>query len=467
MSPIGPCPLSVPRVIASDTEKPRSFSDPPEHDLGASAQVGNEMRRRQSEQINSSFSPISVHSLYPVYHSHDRASIDAVNTSENYDQVPLPRPHSQEVYDILPQPKKIDKQCADAEQAQENYDYVPASWQTGNDGVNSLPPGANTDRLSSLLEDYDKVPAPRPVSQGSNRSLQEIYDLVPAPRPTSDIYDVPPAVKESRHDDCGTQALHSLGTYDTVPLPRPASQEIYNTVPIPIATSSGNEYRSLEQAVGSMSPSRETRMMGCYDVPPNPQSKDVYDWVPAPVQYRPSDQDDLYNTVPGSNRPVSADSGLNASFSSICSLRSENGHDTYDSPLPPLPVSRDSGSLSDDSPECNTPPPCDTDTQQVYDYVPKRRDEIYDVPPGQFSDVYDIPPNTKSSPGHFSDIYDVPPNTKSSTGRFSDIYDIPPNTSPGHSSDIYDVPPNTSQDVYDVLPPVHEIAGKYCITRGG
>lgn len=317
---------------------------------------------------------------------------------ENYDIVPPARPTSSynnaQNYDVPPVFGKA--------QEQENYDVVPPprmkSYNESQDGRKfyNVPPAGRLHIQEQ--ENYDFVPHPRPVSSCSDtQDGQGLYDVPPFGRVSEQAmnYDVPPLVRRQRHIE---QDIPNEN-YDVVPLPRPTSQEVYDIVPparpARIPSDSGNMPR--DQGSG------DSRFSDVFNTHANEQSAgDVYHWVPPPKN--------AYDTLPKTNRPVSADSGLNASFSSICSLKSEGQEDRYDAPLPPVPPEkRDSGSLSDETPDY------DQDTEGVYDKPPSlaSRDSIYAVPPTRKSD-YDVLP-TRSD-----EIYDVPPNAS------DDIYDVPP-----------------------------------------
>ena len=514
LSPSSPCPLSIPKHMVYNTNKTRSLSDPPE--LSNSPQFQYNKHRRQSEQgglatcpVNFEGTPMRAFSPTGVSSRMDLKPMG--NAAENYDTLPSPRSSSRGTYDNLPNPKGVQKGV----ETQDNYDDVPLPRP-----VDRLPSPSSpraklaVNHLSPSQEDYDAVPPPRPVSQGSSRSSQEVYDFVPPPRPTSscsetqDLYDVPPLkrLEESENYDIvpparprpsyndtqergGFPDVH-LGlrnaqeNYDVVPLPRPTScsdspdgQSLYNNSsfgraqekenydfvpqPRPVSSCSNTEDgqglydfppvgRASEQAnydvVPPMSRQRylDLEKKENYDIVPTPRpiSQEIYDvvpparpmrtqnesgsthrnqssvdprfsdvfqssgqfeaddyhWVPSPCQTK-----DPYDTLPNTTRPVSADSGLNASFSSICSLKSDGQDDGYDAPLPPVPnEKRDSGSLSDETPDY------DHDNEGIYDKPPNvaSRDSIYDVPTKLVSHsegIYDVPPTASD------DIYDVPP----------------------------------------------------------
>lgn len=357
---------------------------------------------------------------------------------DDYDAVPVPRPvsqassrSSQEVYDFVPPPRPTSS-CSET---QDLYDVPPAVRTPENENYDIVPPARRTPSSSDVppgfgkaqqQDNYDTVPLPRPTSH--NKSLpvgrvqeQENYDFVPQPRPVSsysqdgkDLYDVPPfgRVSEQANYDVvpplrrqgNIEQDASKENYDVVPIPRPTSQEIYDVVPparpARIQSDSGTTPR--DQSSG------DPRFSDVYNAHPIEKSgEEEYHWVRAPYQARK----DVYDTIPKTNRPVSADSGLNASFSSICSLKSDGQDDRYDAPLPPVPnEKRDSGSLSDETPDY------DQDPEEIYDKPPSlaTRDSIYDVPPPICKSDYDV------LPLHSNEIYDIPPNTS------DDIYDVPP-----------------------------------------
>ena len=316
------------------------------------------------------------------------------NAQENYDVVPIPRPTSctQEDYDAVPLPRPTSY-------AQENYDVVPPPKPTSysdSPGGQSLYKNSPFGRAQEK-ENYDFVPQPRPVSSGSNtEDSQGLYDFPPVGRASEQAnYDVLPAMGRQRYLD-----QEKKENYDVVPMPRPTSQEVYDVVPParPMRTRSGSGSTPRNQGGSDPRVSDVFQSNGQSDA-------DVYRWVPAPCQT----SKDPYDTLPNTTRPVSADSGLNASFSSICSLKSDGQDDKYDAPLPPVPnEKRDSGSLSDETPDY------DQDNEGIYDKPPNMafRDSIYDVPPKLGGD--------SALPTHSDGIYDVPPTAS------DDIYDVPP-----------------------------------------
>ncbi|XP_022787938.1 GRB2-associated-binding protein 1-like isoform X1 [Stylophora pistillata] len=376
---------------------------------------------------------------------------------DDYDAVPLPRPvsqasnrSSQDIYDMVPPPRPASS-CSETQDDQglydipptlrspekENYDFVPpprrASAADEQDGQSlyDIPPIIKMHEQ----ENYDVVPIPKPiakknthVSQGLYRAQEsENYDIVPQPRPVStgsdmqdgqDIYDVPPSgriLEQSNYDTPPpvhrrrqAQQDASKENYDVVPLPRPTSQDVYDVVP----PARPAHARSLPRDENNHDP----RFSDSYCRPSSEDVSDVYNWVPPPVPSPYQSKNVDYDTLPKTNRPVSADSGLNASFSSICSLKLENQDEKYDAPLPPVPKDRDSGSLSDETPDC------DPNLEDIYDRPPNlaSRDSIYDVPPKQ-EDIYDVLPR------HPTEVYDVPPTST------DDIYDVPPPAIPNQA----------------------------------
>ena len=372
-------------------------------------------------------------------------------SQEDYDAVPLPRPvsqgssrSSQEVYDFVPPPRPTSS-CIETQdlydvpplvrpEESENYDTVPPprqrpSYSDTQDG------GGFSDvhlGLGNAQENYDVVPLPRPTSYSDTPGSQSLYnnssfgraqekenyDFVPQPRPVSScsnteddqgLYDFPPvgrALEQANYDVVPPMSRQRYldpekkENYDVVPIPRPTSQEIYDVVPParPMRTRSESGSTHGNQSGG------DSRFSDVFQS--NGESNaDAYHWVPSPCQT----SKDPYDTLPNTTRPVSADSGLNASFSSICSLKSDGQDDRYDAPLPPVPSEkRDSGSLSDETPDC------DHDIEGIYDKPPNFafRDSIYDVPPKLGGDCV--------LPTHSDDIYDVPPTAS------DDIYDVPP-----------------------------------------
>lgn len=295
------------------------------------------------------------------------------NAQENYDVVPLPRPtsYAQDNYDVVPLPR-------------------PTSYSDTPDGQ-SLYDNSSFGRAQEK-ENYDFVPQPRPVSSCSNtEDGQALYDVPPVGRASEQAdYDVLPPMSRQRYLD-----PEKKENYDFVPVPRPTSQEIYDVVPParPMRGGSESGSSSRNQSGGDPHFSDVFESNGQSDA-------DAYHWVPSPRQT----SKEPYDTLPNTTRPVSADSGLNASFSSISSLKSDGQDDKYDAPLPPVPnEKRDSGSLSDETPDY------DHDNEGIYDKPPNLacRDSIYDAPPklgGDHSDeIYDVPPMASD------DIYDVPP----------------------------------------------------------
>lgn len=371
-------------------------------------------------------------------------------SQEDYDAVPLPRPvsqgssrSSQEVYDFVPPPRPTSS-CSET---QDLYDVPPLVRPEESENYDSVPPARRRPSysdtqdvggfsvhlgLGNAQENYDVVPLPRPTSHSDTpdgRSLynnssfgraqeKENYDFVPQPRPVSScsntedgqgLYDFPPvgrASEQANYDvlpPMGRQRyldLEKKENYDVVPIPRPTSQEIYDVVPParPMRTRSESGSTPRDQSGGDPRFSDVFQSNGQSDT-------DAYHWVPSPSHTRK----DPYDTLPNTTRPVSADSGLNASFSSICSLKSDGQDDKYDAPLPPVPnEKRDSGSLSDETPDF------DDDNEGIYDKPPNLtfRDSIYDVPPKLGGD--------NVLPTHSDEIYDVPPMAS------DDIYDVPP-----------------------------------------
>ena len=300
------------------------------------------------------------------------------NAQENYDVVPLPRPtsYAQENYDVVPLPRPTSH--SDTPDGQRLYDSTSFG-------------------RAQEKENYDFVPQPRPVSSCSNtEDSQGLYDFPPVGRASEQAnYDVLPAMGRQRYLD-----PEKKENYDIVPIPRPTSQEIYDVVPParPMRTRSESGSTSRNQSGGDPHFSDVSPSNGQSDI-------DAYHWVPSPCQTIK----DPYDTLPNTTRPVSADSGLNASFSSICSLKLDGQDDKYDAPLPPVPnEKRDSGSLSDETPDY------DHDNEGIYDKPPNLacRDSIYDVPPKLGED------NVLQT--HSDEIYDVPPMAS------DDIYDVPP-----------------------------------------
>ena len=294
------------------------------------------------------------------------------NAQENYDVVPLPRPtsYAMENYDVVPLPRPTS--CSDSPDVQSLY--------------NNSSFGRAQEK-----ENYDFVPQPRPVSSCSNaEDGQGLYDFPPVGRASEQAnYDVVPPMGRQRYLD-----LEQKENYDIVPAPRPTSQEIYDVVPPARPMRTQNESGSTPRNQSSV----DSRFSDVFQSSGHSEADD-YHWVPSPCQTNK----DPYDTLPNTTRPVSADSGLNASFSSICSLKSDGQDDRYDAPLPPVPnEKRDSGSLSDETPDY------DQDNEGIYDKPPNAafRDSVYDVPPKLTSHsegIYDVPPTASD------DIYDVPP----------------------------------------------------------
>ena len=331
---------------------------------------------------------------------YDVPPLGKTQENENYDVVPLPRPTScddQDLYDVPPIGKAHE---------QDNYDIVPLPRRTsygdthGGQDIYDVPPLGRAQEQ----ENYDIVPQPRSVSSYSDtQDGQGRYDVLPVGKALASEqanYDILPPLHRPRQ----IQPDPSKENYDVVPIPRRASQEVYDVVPPARATPSGSMPRD----------GGDPRFSDVHNTLSNERtSADVYDWVPPPIPspYQPSQ--DVYDTVPNNARPVSADSGLNASYSSTCSLKSEGSvsgqDDKYDAPLPPVPNGRDSGSLSDETPDY------DHDPEEIYDKPPNlaSRNSIYDVPP-KLETLYDVLPT------HPSEIYDVAPTTS------DDIYDVPP-----------------------------------------
>lgn len=347
--------------------------------------------------------------------------------STNYDTLP-PRNSAlnarESVYDVLPPGRAVQ---------QESYDIVspehrPVSRfqpEAGNENYDILPKAHQAVRK----ENYDKVPSARPNAPKPNhvqsRNKQELYAVLPR----RDICDIAPWERDSAkekydivppvHRAATSKANHTLASqecYDVVPFPRPSydtydivpssrASETYDVVPAPKATKAANCNGHDQHDI--------------YDVPPNLEPIYVNDPVHLAAPARPEPykrKNDPYDTLPTANRPVSADSGLNASFSSINSLKSEgedDPEDKYDSPLPALPNTRDSGSLSNDSADD------DADSKEIYDRPPSWGvdDSIYDVPPNR-EGIYDQLPKHSDS----DEVYDIPP------GQSDDIYDVPPSS---------------------------------------
>lgn len=331
---------------------------------------------------------------------------------ENYDIVPpVSRP-------VAPKPNHIQPG-----NPQENYDVVPKRYP-----AYDFPSGTPSDQ-----ENYDFVPPARPVARKPNQFQQgeshELYDVVPRRETPHKVhngqsaYDNLPSERTSPQENYDvfplihrpvpskssqSQACNSQENYDIVPIPRPASEN-YDVVPPPRATTTENQPWNSD--VQPHSNGYDHRLSDIYSVPP--KQSEVHEWVsapPRPAPYQPSK--DAYDSLPNTNRPVSADSGLNASFTSICSLKGEGDDgqgDRYDAPLPALPNTRDSGSLSDSSPDDDMNP------KEIYDRPPtwETGDSIYDIPPKQ-EGVYDVVPK------HSDGIYDKPPMAS------DDIYDVPP-----------------------------------------
>ena len=379
---------------------------------------------------------------------------------EDYDAVPLPRPvsqassrSSQEVYDFVPPPRPTSSYSETQDlydvpplvrsEESENYDIVPparqmSSFRDVQDGGGFSDAHAQEDYdvvplprpMSHAQENYDVVPLPRPTPYSDSPGGQsfknnssygraqekENYDFVPQPRPVSScsntddgtgLYDFPPGGRESEQGNydvlppMGRQRYldpEKMENYDVVP--RPTSQEIYDVVPPARPKRTGSESGSTPGNQSASDPRLTDAFQSDWQA-----GAEAYHWVPAPCQT----SKDPYDTLPNTNRPVSADSGLNASFSSICSLKSDGQDDKYDAPLPPVPnEKRDSGSLSDETPDYD-----DQDNEGIYDKPPNLpfRDSIYDVPPKLGDSVL---------PTHSDDIYDVPPTAS------DDIYDVPP-----------------------------------------
>lgn len=402
---------------------------------------------RVSEQENYDVVPLVNRPVAPK-----PSYIQSDSSQQNYDVVPLrnlsPRTNdTQSVYDVLPPGRLVE---------QENYDIVPPASRP-------VAPKPNHIKLGTSQENYDVLPKRHPsvydVPPPGRASDQENYDIVPPARPVvpkpnhilqgapQELYDVVPRREiphryngQSWYDNLPTDKVSaqenydivppmhrpvgpkpSLGqghtpheNYDVVPIPRPSSEN-YDVVPPPRATL-GNQTGSSDVLPSN---GHDPHFSDIYSVPPNLQSTDAREWVqapPRPAPYRPSR--DAYDPLPNTNRPVSADSGLNASFTSICSLKSEGDEgqeDRYNAPLPAVPNARDSGSLSDDSVDDNV------NSKDIYDRPPSWDcgDNIYDVPPKQES-IYDVLPKCSD------EIYDTPPSAS------DDIYDVPPsNRNPG------------------------------------
>lgn len=543
-SPTGPCPLSIPKHLMDVQNKQRSTSDPPDPFSTEAPQNHRERMRKQSEQIGSAMFPGGNQM------TQSKARLSG-NLTENYDDVPSPRPYnsvfnlsspksnsgnhlfskdydavpdprpvsqgsdrsSQDVYDLVPAPRPLSSSSQDGQSLydvplkvldaedfdiappvhraiapkpsngpspnydvlppshsalkvresvydvlppgrvveEENYDVVPhnqrpvAPIQTGpsNENYDVVP------KRNQFIceENYDIVPPTRPVAPKPNclqqKDPQELYDILPRRDSLHRLYDpqnaydtpqarnestkenydiVPPVCREPSSKPSNSPA--SQENYDVVPIPRP-SHETYDIVPSPRARDTYDLVPSLRAKEGASCNGHEQCFSDTYAVPPNLQSPSDNEWVPKrPAPYRPAK--DPYDPLPNTNRPVSADSGLNASFTSICSLKSDcddGPQDKYNPPLPALPNSRDSGSLSDDSPD-------DAELKEVYDRPPswEEGDSIYDVPPKR-EDIYDVLPR------HSDDIHNTPPSTS------NDIYDVPPSyRNAGFESESHTVP---------------------------
>lgn len=391
-------------------------------------------------------------------------------TQDDYDAVPLPRPvsqgsnrSSQDVYDMVPPPRPTSS-CSDTQEEQGVYDVPPLIRTPENENYDVVPPPRPRSSVDERdgqscydvppfgkvheQENYDIVPIPRPASYKNSQVGQglygvpplgraqemENYDFVPQPRPVSscsdmqdgqDIYDVPPSGRipeQSNYDILPSvnrpryvQQDAPRENYDVVPIPRPMSQDIYDVVPPARPAHSGSIPRDQN--------SYDPRFSDAHFPQTSEHSAEVYDLVPPPIPSPYQPKKDAYDTLPKTNRPVSADSGLNASFSSICSLKSEGGtsgqDEKYDAPLPPVPNGRDSGSLSDETPDSDPNP------EDFYDQPPNlaSRDSIYDIPPKQ-EGVYDVLPR------HPTEVYDVPAMSS------DDIYDVPPPPIPNQGMNV-------------------------------
>ena len=378
------------------------------------------------------------------------------SSNQNYDVVPMRqsiydvppggRTSGQDNYDIVPPHRPLAPKPG---ASQDNYDVVPKRQAShlaynGQSAGDVLPFGRRLEQ-----ENYDIVPPiHRPVGPKPSHNQQgtsdENYDVVPIRQTLHSAYDnlpseqastqenydiVPPVQRPVSMKPSHMQPYSSQETYDVVPIPRP-SDENYDFVPTPRAISTADQPENLTSNHNNGFASfteQDHQFSDIYSVPPNSNFRDSCEWVPSPQKptpYQPSK--DGYDPLPNTNRPVSADSGLNASFTSICSLKSEGdyGHeDRYDAPLPDIPShTRDSGSLSDEMPDDDINP----------------------------SDIYDKPPNWDSR----NSIYDVPPKQESN-------YDVLPH----HPNEIYDTASMTSDEIYDV-PPNRE-QGTYMIVSSG
>lgn len=383
-----------PRPLSSSSQDDESFYDVPpkvfhQENYDTVPSVSRPVAMKTSNSLSTDYD------LLPPGNS-------AVNARESvYDVLPPGRAVQQENYDVVsPEHRPVSQ--FQPEPCNENYDILPKTNQAVRE------------------ENYDKVPPTRPNAPKPNpvqpRNKQELYDVLPR----KEIYDAPLQRDSAKEKYDIVPPLHRAGTskanqecYDVVPSPRP-SYETYDIVPPSRAS----------ETYDIVPPPRATKATHCnghgqhfsdiYDVPPNLQPININDPVAAPVRPVPyKRKNDPYDTLPSTNRPVSADSGLNASFSSICSEVDDGQEGKYDGPLPALPNTRDSGSLSNDSPDD------DADSKEIYDRPPSWgvNDSIYDVPPNR-EGIYD------QLPKHFysDEVYNTPPC------RSDDIYDVPPSS---------------------------------------
>ena len=488
-SPTGPCPLSFPRHVIDSQSKSRSMSDPPDPSLDRPV-VPRGNVRRQSEQIESSTLPGHVHGI------HNKARLSG-NLLEAFNAEPH-RPLSGNAYDNLPSPKKVvghslSTPVIESDSHQENYDNVPIP-RALNPVASPLSPRPPSGHHLSP-DKYDKLPTPRPVSQGSNRSSQDVYDLVPPPRPMSS----------------GSQS--DQGLYDVPPIGRMDNEENYDLVPPPRPMSSCSQ-----------------EDQGLYDIPPCGKigDQDNYDFVPPPRPTSCSDngqalydippiakspEQENYDFVPPVSRPVAPKP------SHLQSGRSQQNYDVlpvrqsiYDVP----PVGR-----SPEEENYDTVPPCrpvapkpnhihSGTTQENYDSLPLRRTSqlvcngqstMEELANGRVSDQenYDhvplvhrpvAPKSNHIQQGLSQENYDVVPirpnshKVSSSPSRYDHLtsersstqenYDIVPCLNrpvailsspiqPCTSQDIYDIVPipRPSDDNYDVVPPPRAISTSY------
>lgn len=489
-SPTGPCPLSIPRHVIDGQNKSRSLSDPPEASLDPPV-VPRGTVRRQSEQIGSSTLPGHVHGV------HNKARLSG-NLLEAFNAEPR-RPLSGDAYDNLPSPKKVvghsvSTPAVDSDSHQENYDNVPIprALSPVTSPLSPRPPSGH--HLSP--DKYDKLPTPRPVSQGSNRSSQDVYDLVPPPRPMSScsqsdqgLYDVPPIgrmdneenydvvppprpMSSSSQEDQGLYDIPPRGkigdqdNYDFVPPPRPTSscsddgQALYDVPPIakspeqenydfvppvsrPVAPKPSHLQAGRSQQNYDVLPVRQS----IYDVPPvfRSQEEENYDIVPPsrpvapkPNHFHPGTAQENYNSLP-----------LQWTSQPVC-----NGQSTMDELL--------NGRVSD---------------QENYDHVPLIHRPVAPksnhIQQRLSQENYDVVPIRQNSPkvSQSPSVYDNLTSERSST---QENYDIVPclnrpvstlssPTQPRTSQDIYDIVPipRPSDDNYDIVPPPRAISTSY------